>query len=77
MDYGNITNRECYQMASELRVTTDDFITVPAAAKQLGRPKMTLYRWIETKKLIAVKFGGILFVPVSEIERLKRGSLND
>lgn len=56
-------------MASELR-TGDGFLTVPAAAKQLGRAKMTLYRWIEAKTLIAVKFGGILFVPVSEVERL-------
>lgn len=61
-------------MTSELRVVTDEFVTVPGAAKQLGRPKMTLYRWIEAKKLIAVRFGGILFVPVSEIERLKRGN---
>lgn len=55
----------------ELRVVTDDFVTVPEAAKELGKPKMTLYRWIEANKLIAVTFGGILFVPKSEIERLK------
>ena len=59
-------------MTRELRVMTDDFITVPEAAKQLGKPKVTLYRWIEANKLIAVTFGGILFIPKSEIERLKR-----
>ena len=58
-------------MTRELRVITDDFVTVPKAAKQLGKPKMTLYRWIEANKLIAITFGGILFVPVSEVERLK------
>ena len=58
-------------MTRELRVMTDDFITVPEAAKQLGKPKVTLYRWIEANKLIAVTFGGILFVPKSEIERIK------
>ena len=58
-------------MVRELRVMTDDFITVPEAAKQLGRPKVTLYRWIEANKLIAVTFGGILFVPTSEVQRLK------
>ena len=59
-------------MTRELRVMTDDFITVPEAAKQLGKPKVTLYRWIEANKLIAVTFGGILFVPRSEIERLRK-----
>lgn len=58
-------------MVRELKVVTDEFVTVPQAAKQLGKPKMTLYRWIEANKLIAITFGGILFVPVSEIERLR------
>ena len=58
-------------MTRELKVVTDEFVTVPEAAKQLGKPKMTLYRWIGANKLIAITFGGILFIPVSEIERLK------
>jgi len=61
-------------MTRELRVVTDDFMTVPEAAKQLGKPKVTLYRWIEANKLIAVTFGGILFIPKSEIERLQKAS---
>ena len=48
----------------------DPFVTVPEAAEQIGKPKLTLYRWIKAKKLIVVTFGGILFVPRSEIERL-------
>lgn len=63
-------------MTRELRVMTDDFITVPEAAKQLGKPKVTLYRWIEANKLIAVTFGGILFVPRSEIKRLRKERSN-
>jgi len=59
-------------VARVLKVVTDDFVTVPEAAKQLSKPKMTLYRWIEANKLIAVTFGGILFVPRSEIERLNK-----
>jgi len=59
-------------MIRELKVVTDDFVTVPEAAKQLEKPKMTLYRWIRANKLIAVTFGGILFIPESEIERLKK-----
>ncbi len=59
-------------MIRELKVVTDDFVTVPEAAKQMGRPKMTLYRWIAANRLIAITFGGILFVPKSEIERLQK-----
>ena len=74
-NYGNIlycSSREGVTiMTRELRVITDDFVTVPEAAKQLGKPKVTLYRWIEANKLIAITFGGILFVPKSEIQRLK------
>ncbi|MBA7562928.1 hypothetical protein ES708_04581 [subsurface metagenome] len=58
-------------MVRELKVVTDEFVTVPKAAKRIGKPKVTLYRWIEANKLIAVTFGGILFIPVSEVERLK------
>ena len=48
-----------------------ELYTVPETAKELGEFPMTLYRWIDADKLIAVKLGGILFVPVSEIKRLK------
>ncbi len=64
-------------MARELKVVTDEFVTVPEAAKQLGKPKMTLYRWIQANKLIAVTFGGILFIPVSEVERLKNSQATE
>ena len=59
-------------MTKEIRVLSDDFVTVPEASTLLGKPKMTLYRWIDSNKLIAVTFGGILFIPKSEIERLKQ-----
>jgi len=36
-----------------------------------------LYRWIEANKLIAITFGGILFVPKSEVERLKNKKAKD
>ncbi|GAH64707.1 unnamed protein product, partial [marine sediment metagenome] len=44
---------------------------VPEAAKQLGRPKMTLYRWIKANKIIYAELGGVLFIPRSVVERLK------
>jgi len=56
----------------EIKILADDLMTVPKAAKALGHPKMTLYRWIDTAKIHAIKLGGILFIPKSEIERLKK-----
>ena len=56
----------------EIKVLSDDIVTVPEAAKRLGKPKMTLYRWIDAGKVVCFKLGGILFIPVTEIERLDR-----
>ena len=55
----------------EIRVTTSDLISVQDAAKELERPRLTIYRWINAGKIISIKLGGILFIPKSEIERLK------
>lgn len=48
-----------------------DPLSVGRAAKELSLPRMTLYRWIYQGKIIAIQFGGILFIPRSEIERLQ------
>lgn len=55
----------------EIRVRTDDLMSVVAAAKELGRPRITIYRWIEAGKIVGIKLGGIIFIPKSEVERLK------
>ena len=54
-----------------IRVETTDLISIQQAAKELGRPRATVYRWAEKGKIITIRLGGILFVPKSEIERLK------
>jgi len=48
-----------------------DVMTVQEAAKQLGKSRMTLYRWIESNKVSWIRFGGVVFIPVSEVERLQ------
>lgn len=68
-----ILSNKVNEMVTAIRVLTNDFVSIPTAAKQLGKPKVTLYRWVKAQKLIAVKFGGKWFVPVSEIERLNHG----
>ena len=50
---------------------TSDFLTVPQAAKQIGVHFATIYRWIDAGTIVSVNFGGILFIPKSEVERLK------
>ncbi|MBA7655509.1 hypothetical protein ES703_63413 [subsurface metagenome] len=55
----------------EIKVTTDDLISVAQAARELGRPRITIYRWIEAGKIHGLKLGGILFIPKTEVERLQ------
>jgi len=55
----------------EVRFTTNDLMSVQDAAKHLRRPRYTIYRWIAAGKIIGLRFGGILFIPVSEVERIK------
>lgn len=55
----------------EIKVTTDDLVSVAKAAEALGRPRLTIYRWIDAGKIHAIKLGGILFIPKSEVERIK------
>ena len=46
-------------------------MTARQAAKQLGVHFTTIYRWIDAGTILSINFGGILFVPRSEVERLK------
>ena len=59
----------CYRV--EIRLTTDDLVSVADAAKALGRPKMTIYRWVNANRIVGIKLGGMLFIPKSEVERLQ------
>lgn len=56
----------------EIRVQTDELLSVPEAARQLGKHKMTLYRWIDASRIAYIKLGGILFIPRSEVRRLRK-----
>ena len=60
-----------------IRVTTDDLMSVGRAAKDLNVSRVTAYQWIKDGKLNTIKLGGILFVPISGIERLKKERLKN
>jgi excisionase family DNA binding protein len=51
-------------------ISTEDLMTVPQAAKAIKIHFATLYRWIDAGTVLTVDFGGITFVPKSEVDRL-------
>ena len=55
---------------TRIKIDSKDFMTIPEMAKRMGKPKMTLYRWAKLGKLVCVEFGGIKFVPLTELKRL-------
>ena len=61
----------------EVTLTTDDLMSIKDAAEALNRPRITIYRWVEKGKLLFVKFGGIYYIPVSEVERLKNNQIEE
>jgi len=54
----------------EIRIKTDDIVSVAAAAEGLGKPRSTIYRWVGSGKMVSVRLGEIIFIPRSEVERL-------
>ena len=54
----------------KIYVTAEDLMSVQDAAKILGRPRITIYRWIKADKMLAVKLGGTVFIPRSEVDRI-------
>ncbi|GAI98603.1 unnamed protein product [marine sediment metagenome] len=61
----------------EITVTTNDLMSVQDAAKVLNRHRYQIYRWIDAGKIISIRLGGILFIPKSEIERVKNEQTAD
>lgn len=54
-----------------IRVESTDLMSIQQAASKLHKPRSTIYRWANKGKIITIRLGGILFVPTSEIERLR------
>jgi excisionase family DNA binding protein len=42
------------------------------AAKLLGKGTATIWRWIRSEKILAVRIGGRTLIPKREIERLQK-----
>ena len=41
------------------------------AAKLLGKGEATIWRWIRSEKILAVRIGGRTLIPEKEVERLR------
>lgn len=63
-------------MNNEITLMTTDLMSVQDAATALGKPRVTIYRWIAARKLLSIKFGGVYYVPVSEVERVRQEATN-
>jgi len=59
-------------MGEQIQITIEsgDLYSVSRAAKDLSRARVTIYRWVKTGKILSIKLGGIIFIPVTEVERL-------
>ena len=53
-----------------------DVLSVRDAAKKIGVHYVTVYRWIQSRDIVYVTFGGNVFIPFLEVERLKRERAN-
>jgi predicted site-specific integrase-resolvase len=58
-------------MARETISIATDLIPVLQASREIDVHFTTIYRWVENGVIFGIKVGGILFIPKSEIERLK------
>jgi len=56
----------------EIKLTTNDLVTVAQAAKILGCARLTIYRWVKSGKTAGIDLAGLLFIPRTEVERLQK-----
>jgi len=47
-------------------------VPVIEAANDIGVHFTTLYRWVQAGKIVFVSFGDTIFIPVAEVERIKK-----
>lgn len=55
----------------KITVTTEDLLTIPQAAKELGVHFATLYRWIDKGLIHPFRLGGQVFLTVDDVKAIK------
>ena len=53
-------------------IDAGDLLTPEEAAKKLGISRMTIFRWIKSSKITAVKLDRHTLIPKSEVTRLRK-----
>ncbi|MBA7713401.1 hypothetical protein ES703_122403 [subsurface metagenome] len=71
----------CYY-SSVMKIGTDvlqkgKVVPVIDAANEIGVHFTTLYRWIQAGKIVYVTFGDTIFIPVLEVERIKKNKMKE
>ena len=56
-----------------IKLRTNELLSIQNAAKEIGCSRSTMYHWIEVGRIISLLFGGVLYVPISEVKRVKAG----
>ena len=53
------------------------YVSVTQFAELFGISRQTVWKWIKAKKLKVIRLGKLYRIPVSEVERIKRGVVMD
>jgi len=59
---------------NRITITTEDIVTIPQAAEEMGIHRATVYRWIDKGRIHPFRICGRVFVTVDEIQALKEQS---
>ena len=51
------------------------YVSVTQFAELFGISRQTVWKWTKAKKLKVIRLGKLYRIPVSEVERIKRGEL--
>ncbi len=58
----------------EIKMRSDDILSINEAAEVLGKDRATIYRWIAKGQVVTVRLGDVQYILKSEVERLKKES---
>ena len=57
---------------SKLKLDTKDLLSLNEATEALGIHRATLYRWMDSGRIVFATVGPHRFIPTSEVKRLKK-----
>lgn len=61
----------------KITIATEDLISIPAAAKELGVDWSTVYRWIKKGEIRPFRIGNQMYLTVEELKALKEQRASD